>query len=155
VSWRLSGVSTGTRPSNWSHAIAGVGRRTTAAFCTCSTSCSGVFLFFTILGGPVLDRDSGLVLGGLACIFLLVEEGVQRGMSPGLLALTMIIPLSSALSNTFYKWKLPHVPAAPFYVLWSLLVPAQPGLPGWTIMDRYVRAFVLPPFISSLFIGRR
>jgi drug/metabolite transporter (DMT)-like permease len=25
----------------------------------------------------------------------------------------MIIPLSSALSNTFYKWKLSHVPAAP------------------------------------------
>src|SRR3954471_20369992 len=52
------------------------------------------------------------VFGGLACIFLLVEEGIGRGMSPALLALTMIIPLSSAMSNTFIKWRLPHVPAA-------------------------------------------
>jgi drug/metabolite transporter (DMT)-like permease len=53
------------------------------------------------------------VLGGLACIFLLVEEGMHRGMSMDLLALTLLIPLSSALSNTFIKWRLPHVPAAP------------------------------------------
>jgi drug/metabolite transporter (DMT)-like permease len=66
-----------------------------------------------LLGVRPTGRELFGVLGGLACIFLLVEEGVHRGMSPGLLALTMIIPLSSALSNTFYKWKLPHVPAAP------------------------------------------
>lgn len=53
------------------------------------------------------------VLGGLVCIFMLVEEGVHRGMSPGLLALTLVIPLSAALNNTFIKWRLPHVPAAP------------------------------------------
>jgi drug/metabolite transporter (DMT)-like permease len=66
-----------------------------------------------MLGVRPTGRELFGVLGGLACIFLLVEEGVHRGMSPGLLALTMTIPLSSALSNTFYKWKLPHVPAAP------------------------------------------
>jgi drug/metabolite transporter (DMT)-like permease len=66
-----------------------------------------------MLGVRPTGRELFGVLGGLACIFLLVEEGMQRGMSPGLLALTMIIPLSSALGNTFYKWKLPHVPAAP------------------------------------------
>jgi drug/metabolite transporter (DMT)-like permease len=66
-----------------------------------------------MLGVRPTGRELFGVLGGLACIFLLVEEGVHRGMSPGLLALTMIIPLSSALSNTFYKWRLPHVPAAP------------------------------------------
>src|SRR6476661_10578113 len=70
-----------------------------------------------MLGVRPTGRELFGVLGGLACIFLLVEEGVQRGMSPGLLALTMIIPLSSALSNTFYKWKLPHVPAAPLTTL--------------------------------------
>jgi drug/metabolite transporter (DMT)-like permease len=53
------------------------------------------------------------VLGGLVCILLLVEEGVHRGMSAVLLALTLIIPLSSALSNTFIKRHLSHVPAAP------------------------------------------
>jgi drug/metabolite transporter (DMT)-like permease len=63
------------------------------------------------------------VLGGLACMWLLVEDGVHRGMSFGLLALTFIVPLSSALSNTFIKWKLPHVPAAPLTT--TLLVAAS------------------------------
>jgi drug/metabolite transporter (DMT)-like permease len=63
------------------------------------------------------------VLGGLACMSLLVEDGVHRGMSLGLLALTFVIPLSSALSNTFIKWKLPHVPAAPLTA--TLLVAAS------------------------------
>jgi drug/metabolite transporter (DMT)-like permease len=66
-----------------------------------------------MLGILPTRRELVGVLGGLACMFLLAEEGVQRGMSPWLLALTMLIPLSSALSNTFIKWRLPHVPAAP------------------------------------------
>jgi drug/metabolite transporter (DMT)-like permease len=66
-----------------------------------------------MLGVRPTGRELFGVLGGLACICLLVEEGVHRGMSPGLLAMTMTIPLSSAIGNTFYKWKLPHVPAAP------------------------------------------
>jgi drug/metabolite transporter (DMT)-like permease len=66
-----------------------------------------------MLGVRPTMRELFGVLGGLACISLLVKEGVHRGMSPGLLALTMTIPLSSALSNNFYKWRLPHVPAAP------------------------------------------
>ena len=81
-----------------------------------------------MLGVRPTGRELFGVLGGLACIFLLVEEGVQRGMSPGLLALTMIIPLSSALSNTFYKWKLPHVPAAPLTTI-MLIVAALALLP--------------------------
>ena len=66
-----------------------------------------------MLGVRPTSREMMGVVGGLACIFLLVGEGMQRGMSAGLLALTMIIPLSSAMSNTFIKWRLPHVPAAP------------------------------------------
>jgi drug/metabolite transporter (DMT)-like permease len=66
-----------------------------------------------MLGERPTAREFLGVLGGLVCIFLLMQEGMNRGMSLGLLALTMIIPLSSAVSNTFYKWKLPHVPAAP------------------------------------------
>jgi len=66
-----------------------------------------------MLGVRPTGRELFGVLGGLVCIFVLVEEGVHRGMPPGLLALTMIIPLSAALSNTFIKWRLPHVPAAP------------------------------------------
>jgi hypothetical protein len=44
-------------------------------------------------------------------------------MSFGLLALTFVVPLSSALSNTLIKWKLPHVPAAPLTT--TLLVAAS------------------------------
>jgi drug/metabolite transporter (DMT)-like permease len=70
-----------------------------------------------MLGERPTAREFVGVLGGLVCIFLLMAEGMNRGMSLGLLALTMIIPLSSAVSNTFYKWKLPHVPAAPLTAL--------------------------------------
>jgi drug/metabolite transporter (DMT)-like permease len=66
-----------------------------------------------MLGVRPTGRELFGVLGGLACIALLVNEGMHRGMSPGLLVLTLIIPLSGALSNTFIKWRLPHVPAAP------------------------------------------
>lgn len=70
-----------------------------------------------MLGERPTARELLGVLGGLACIFMLMAEGMNRGMSLGLLVLTMIIPLSSAVSNTFYKWKLPHVPAAPLTAL--------------------------------------
>lgn len=79
-----------------------------------------------ILGIVPTGRELFGVLGGLVCIFMLVEEGVNRGMSSGLLALTLIIPLSSALSNTFIKWRLPHVPAAPLTTI--LLVVAGAAL---------------------------
>jgi drug/metabolite transporter (DMT)-like permease len=69
------------------------------------------------------QRELVGVLGGLACMWLLVEDGVHRGMSFGLLALTFVVPLSSALSNTYIKWQLPHVPAAPLTT--TLLVAAS------------------------------
>jgi drug/metabolite transporter (DMT)-like permease len=81
-----------------------------------------------ILGVRPTRRELFGVLGGLACIYLLVEEGMQRGMSHRLLALTMIIPLSSALGNTFFKWKLPHVPAAPLTTM-VLIVSALALMP--------------------------
>lgn len=76
-----------------------------------------------MLGVIPTRRELIGVLGGLACMWLLVEDGVHRGMSFGLLALTFIVPLSSAVSNTFIKWKLPHVPAAPLTT--TLLIAAS------------------------------
>jgi drug/metabolite transporter (DMT)-like permease len=76
-----------------------------------------------MLGIMPTRRELIGVLGGLACMWILVEDGVHRGMSSGLLALTLIVPLSSAVSNTFIKWKLPHVPAAPLTT--TLLVAAS------------------------------
>jgi drug/metabolite transporter (DMT)-like permease len=76
-----------------------------------------------MLGIRPTTRELLGVLGGLACMWLIVEEGVHRGMSFGLLALTFVVPLSSALSNTYIKWKLPNVPAAPLTT--TLLVAAS------------------------------
>jgi drug/metabolite transporter (DMT)-like permease len=63
-------------------------------------------------------------------MLFMVEDGMHRGMSASLLALTFLIPLSSAVSNTFIKWKLRHVPAAPLtaallLVAGTALVPLQ------------------------------
>jgi drug/metabolite transporter (DMT)-like permease len=82
-----------------------------------------ILVSMPMLGIVPSTRQLAGVLGGLACMWLLVEDGVHRGMSFGLLALTFVVPLSSALSNTFIKWKLPHVPAAPLTT--TLLVAAS------------------------------
>jgi drug/metabolite transporter (DMT)-like permease len=82
-----------------------------------------ILVSIPMLGIKPSPRELVGVFGGLACMWLLVEDGVHRGMSWQLLALTFIIPLSSALSNTFIKWKLRHVPAAPLTAI--LLVAAS------------------------------
>ena len=97
-----------------------------------------------MLGVRPTGRELFGVLGGLACIFILVEEGMQRGMSTGLLTLTMIIPLSSAVSNTFYKWKLPHVPAAPLTAT-MLLVSAFALMPLQTAPRLMASLSIAPP----------
>lgn len=53
------------------------------------------------------------VFGGLACLWLIVDDGFHRGMGLGFLALAFIIPLTSAVGSTYIKWKLSHVPAVP------------------------------------------
>ena len=47
-----------------------------------------------MLGIVPTARELVGVLGGLACMWLIVEDGVHRGMSFGLLALTFVVPLS-------------------------------------------------------------
>ncbi len=58
-------------------------------------------------------RQLAGVLGGLACMALIVWDGSTRGMPPWLLALAVSTPISYALGNTYLKWKLDHMPAAP------------------------------------------
>jgi drug/metabolite transporter (DMT)-like permease len=74
-----------------------------------------------MLGIWPTQRELVGVLGGLMCVYFLVDDGIDRGMSVGLLALTLWIPLASALSNTFIKWKLPRVPAAPLTAMLLLM----------------------------------
>jgi drug/metabolite transporter (DMT)-like permease len=95
------------------------------------TMVAAIPLLTILVSVPMLDarptsRELFGVLGGLACMLVLVEDGMHRGMSAGLLALTLVIPLSSAVNNTFIKWKLRHVPAAPLTT--TLLVAATIAL---------------------------
>jgi drug/metabolite transporter (DMT)-like permease len=85
-----------------------------------------ILVSIPMLGILPTGRELLGVLGGLACMWVLVDDGVDRGMSMWLLVLTFAIPLSSAVSNTFIKWKLPHVPAAPLTA--TLLVAASLAL---------------------------
>ncbi len=79
-----------------------------------------ILISIPMLGLRPSPRELVGVLGGLACMGLLVEDGVERGVSPWLLVLVFLVPLSATLSNVYIKWKLPHVPAAPLTV--ALLV---------------------------------
>jgi drug/metabolite transporter (DMT)-like permease len=54
-------------------------------------------------------------------MWLIVDDGIDRGMSLGFLALALLIPLMSATCNTFIKWKLNHVPALPLTTMILLL----------------------------------
>ena len=57
------------------------------------------------------------VLGGFGCMLLILQDGSERGMPRGLLALAVTVPLSYALGNTYLKWKLAHVHAVPLTTL--------------------------------------
>lgn len=66
-----------------------------------------------MLGVWPTSRQLAGVLGGLGCMALMVWDGTLRGIAPGLLALALSTPLCYAVGNTYLKWKLDHLPAAP------------------------------------------
>jgi drug/metabolite transporter (DMT)-like permease len=75
------------------------------------------------------------VVGGFGCMLLLVREGASRGMSPGILALAITVPVCYGLGNTYVKWKLSHVHSVPLTALllatataWLLPLELLPGV---------------------------
>src|SRR5436305_11652 len=75
------------------------------------------------------------VIGGFACMLLLVRDGSDRGMPPGLLALAVTVPVCYGMGNTFLKWKLSHVHSVPLTTLvlgiaaaWLVPLVLVPGL---------------------------
>jgi drug/metabolite transporter (DMT)-like permease len=70
-----------------------------------------------ILGVRPTPRQAGGVLGGLACAALIVLDGNRRGIAPPIVLLGLTVPLSYAVGNTYIKWKLDHLPAAPMSAL--------------------------------------
>jgi len=53
------------------------------------------------------------VLGGLVCLWFVVDDGFHRGMSWGLLALASVVPITSAFNNNFVKLKLSGAQSLP------------------------------------------
>lgn len=61
------------------------------------------------------------VVGGILCLWAAVYDGSTRGISPGLLALALAVPLSYAIGNTYVKWKLDHLPPLILTILFLFL----------------------------------
>ena len=64
------------------------------------------------------------------CLGVAVYDGSVRGISPGLLALALTVPISYAVGNTYVKWKLDHLQPLPLTILFlslagMLLLPIQ------------------------------
>ena len=75
------------------------------------------------------------VLGGFLCMLLLLHDGTVRGISPGILALALTVPVSYGLGNTYVKWKLSHVHSVPLTTLllataaaWLVPLELMPGM---------------------------
>jgi drug/metabolite transporter (DMT)-like permease len=56
-------------------------------------------------------RQLAGVIGGFVCLGFFLQDGSERGMPIGLLALAASVPLMYSFGNTYVKWKLSHVPA--------------------------------------------
>jgi drug/metabolite transporter (DMT)-like permease len=101
------------------------------------------------------------VLGGLACILLLIQAGNERGMSLGLVGLALLAPIGYAVGNTWIRWKLSHIPSVPLTMLLlgagvGLLLPLEflPSLVGRMHLSRPAQPHDLPMAIAALgFLG--
>jgi drug/metabolite transporter (DMT)-like permease len=95
------------------------------------------------------------VLGGFLCMLLLVHDGTVRGISPGILALALTVPVSYGLGNTYVKWKLSHVHSVPLTALLlataaAWLVPLE-MMPG--VLARFGLSGPMPPHDWPMAIG--
>lgn len=88
-----------------------------------------------MLGVWPTRRQLAGVLGGFACMLLLLQDGRERGMSLALLMLAVTVPVTYALGNTYLKWKLSHVHSVPLTTLvlalaaaWLIPLELAPGL---------------------------
>ena len=80
-----------------------------------------ILVSIPMLGVYPTRRQVVGVVGGLVCMVGVVQAGAARGIAPWVLALALTVPLFYALGNTYLKWKLEGVPAAPLTSLFLLL----------------------------------
>lgn len=53
------------------------------------------------------------VIGGLVCLYFVVDDGVDRGMSFSILALAAVVPVTASFNNNYVKLKLDQAQALP------------------------------------------
>jgi drug/metabolite transporter (DMT)-like permease len=95
------------------------------------------------------------VLGGFLCMLLLLHDGSLRGISPGILALALTVPVSYGLGNTYVKWKLSHVHSVPLTTLllataaaWLVPLELMPG-----VLARFGLSGPMPPHDWPMALG--
>jgi drug/metabolite transporter (DMT)-like permease len=108
-----------------------------------------------MLGAFPTPRQLVGVLGGLACMIMVMWDGSHRGMPLALLALSVSVPVCYATGNTYIKWKLEHLPAAPLTAIFLavgalMLVPLRLA-PGFA--DRLHLGAPLAPQDFPLALG--
>jgi drug/metabolite transporter (DMT)-like permease len=72
-----------------------------------------ILMSIPLLGVRPTTRELLGVVGGLICLWFVVEDGMGRGMSIGLLALAFVVPLTGAFNNVYVKRALPDAAALP------------------------------------------
>ncbi len=72
-----------------------------------------ILMSIPMLGLWPTGRQLVGVFGGLVCLWFVIEDGFDRGMSPGLLALAAVVPITAAFNNTYVKLKLTGAQALP------------------------------------------
>lgn len=53
------------------------------------------------------------VVGGLVCLWFVIDDGFDRGMSWQIMALAAVVPITGSFNNTFVKLKLSGAPSLP------------------------------------------
>jgi hypothetical protein len=72
---------------------------------------------------PTGRQLAGVV--GLLCMWAIMADGTPCGISPRFVAIFMLVPICSAIGNTFINKSLSHIPILPFttlMLLWSGIV---------------------------------
>jgi drug/metabolite transporter (DMT)-like permease len=114
-----------------------------------------IIVSIPMLGVWPTGRQALGVLGGLVCLWFVVDAGLDRGMTWGFMALAVVVPLSSACNNTFVKMKLSGAQALPMTAMMLgmtglLLLPLEFCRPAKEALDLMGPAH--PQFTSMTFV---
>lgn len=80
------------------------------------------------------------VVGGLVCLWFVIDDGIDRGMSWQILALASVVPITGSFNNTFVKLKLSGAPSLPVTAVMLgsaglMLIPLEFCRPAMAALD--------------------